>query len=80
MFIPAGMGVGEMFDGGDFYVLNSGTTATTVGMKAFASNTTGAVSFAATGATVTGATETKWYCHTINLAGEIVKMSTTAPS
>jgi hypothetical protein len=79
MTIPAGQGVGEMFDAGDFFAKNAGAGATTKGMKAFANTTNGTVSFAAAGATVAGSVETKWYCHTINAAGELVKISTTAP-
>ncbi len=79
MTIPAGMGVGEMFDAGDFFVKNAGAGATTISMKAFANTTNGTVSFAAAGATVSGSVETKWYCKTINAAGELCKMSSTAP-
>ncbi len=79
MTIPAGMGVGEMFSGGDFFCVNAGAGSTTIGMKAFANLTNGTISFAAAGATVTGSIETKWYCYTINAAGELVKISSTAP-
>jgi hypothetical protein len=79
MTIPAGFGVGEMFSGGDFFVKNAGASAVTIGMKAFANTTNGTVSFAAAGATVAGSVETKWYAYTINAAGEIVKISSTAP-
>jgi hypothetical protein len=68
-------GVGEMFSGGDFFCVNAGTAATTIGMKAFASLSNGTVSFAAPGATVTGSVETKFYCYTINAAGELVIIS-----
>lgn len=77
MTIPGGMGIGEMFDGGDFFCVNAGSSATTIGMKAFASLTNGTVSFAAAGATVTGSVETKFTCYTINAAGELVKISST---
>lgn len=148
MTIPAGMGVGEMFSGGDFWVKNAGASATTIGMKAFANIANGTISFAAAGSTITGgvvtgaisgttltvsavtsgtlgvnqpisgsgvstgtyitalgsgtggtgtytvnnsqtassttitslsAVETKWYCYTINAAGELCIMSSTAP-
>ena len=79
MTIPAGFPVGEMFSGGDFLCKNAGAGATTIGMKAFANLTNGTVSFAATGTTVAGSIETKWYCYTINAAGELVKISSTAP-
>jgi hypothetical protein len=44
-----------LFNGGDFWVVNSGTTLATVGMKAYANYATGLVSFAATGSPTTGA-------------------------
>lgn len=77
MTIPAGMGVGEMFKSGDFFVKNNGASAVTIGMKAFANNTNGTVSFAAAGATVTGATETKWFAQSAGAAGELIKMTST---
>jgi hypothetical protein len=79
MTIPTGFGVGEMFDGGDFWVKNAGAGSTTIGMKAFANNTNGTISFAAAGATVAGSTETKWYCASISATGELVKMTSQAP-
>lgn len=79
MTIPAGFGIGEMFDGGDFWVKNAGAGAVTIGMKAFANTSNGTVSFAATGATVTGSVETKWYAKSTGAAGEIIKMSNTLP-
>ncbi|MGO4738637.1 hypothetical protein AB4099_18965 [Bosea sp. 2KB_26] len=78
MTIPAGFGVGELFNGGDFWAKHTGASAVTVGMKAFASNTTGAVSFAAAGATVAGFTETKWFAMSAGAAGELIKMSNIA--
>lgn len=78
MLIPAGQGVGELFNGGDFWVKNTGAGAVTIMMKAFASLTTGAVSFAATGATVAGSIETKWYAMSLGAAGELIKMSNDA--
>lgn len=79
MTIPGGKYVGEMFSSGDFFVKNAGAGVVTKGMKAFANNTNGTISFAAAGATVAGATETKWFAHTAGAAGELIKMSTTAP-
>jgi hypothetical protein len=58
MTIPAGMGTGELFIAGDFYCVNNGTTQATPGMKAYANNSTGVATFAATGAPTTGATST----------------------
>lgn len=48
--IPAGFGVGGLFDGGDFWVKNTGTNSVTPGMKAYANNSTGLVTFGAAGA------------------------------
>ena len=78
MTIPAGFMVGGIFSGGDFWVKNAGSSAVTIGMKAFASNTNGTISFAATGATVTGSTETKWFAQSAGAAGEIIKMTSIA--
>jgi len=82
MTIPAGQRVGGAFNGGDFQVLNAGSTTAVVGQKAFANNTNGTVSFANAGSTVSGSTETKWYCVTLinggtGLPGELVGMSDT---
>jgi hypothetical protein len=78
MTIPQGFGVGELFNGGDFWVKNAGASAVTTGMKAFANNTNGTISFAAAGATVAGSTETKWFAMTTGAAGELIKMSNVA--
>lgn len=72
--IPAGFMV-TLMKGGDYWVRNAGAGAVTVGMKVFANNTTGAASFAAAGATVAGATETKWFAESAGAAGELVKMT-----
>lgn len=47
--IPAGFGVSGIFDAGDFWVKNAGTNFVTPGMKAYANNATGAVTFNVTG-------------------------------
>jgi hypothetical protein len=47
--IPAGFEIGGLFDGCDFWVKNSGTNSVTRGMKAYANNATGLVTFGATG-------------------------------
>jgi hypothetical protein len=73
--IPQGFQVGSAFVSGDYWVKNTGAGAVTVNMKAFASNTTGQVQFAAAGATVAGYTETKWYAATAGAAGELIKMT-----
>lgn len=49
MTIPAGFEAGNIFDAGDFFVVNNGTTFASPGMKAYANNTTGVASFALTG-------------------------------
>ncbi|WCS27245.1 hypothetical protein LOK46_10630 [Methylobacterium sp. NMS14P] len=79
MTIQQGQPVGDLFDEGDFFVKNAGAGAVTKGMKAFANTSNGTVSFAATGATVSGSVETKWYAHSIGAAGELIKMSNTIP-
>lgn len=56
--IPAGMMVGNIFDAGDFFVINNGTTIASPGMKAYANNSTGQATFAATGAPSTAGTST----------------------
>ena len=48
--IPGGFGVGGLFDSGDFWVKNTGANYVTPGMKAYANNATGLVTFGATGA------------------------------
>lgn len=79
MTILPGQGVGEMFDGGDFFARNVGTSAAARGMKAYASTTDGSISFGAPAATVAGSVETKWFAATPAAAGELVKITTTAP-
>lgn len=46
------------FNSGDFYVRNNGSTASAIGQKAYAYNSSGLVSFAATGTPPTGASVT----------------------
>ncbi len=77
MTIPAGFEVGDLFDAGAFFAKNAGAGAVTRGMKAFANNTNGTVSFAAAGATVAGSTETRWFAHSAGAAGHLIKISTT---
>ena len=79
MTVPAGFGIGDLFDTGDFWVKNAGAGAVVVGMKAFANTTNGTISFAAMGATVAGAVETKWYAKSAGAAGENIKMSNVPP-
>jgi hypothetical protein len=58
MTIPQGMMAGNIFDAGDFFIVNNGTTEATPGMKAYANNTTGVATFAVTGSPTTGGTST----------------------
>lgn len=58
LLIPAGFGVGDLFTGGDFWVVNNGTTPAAPKMKAYANNTTGVASFAATGVVPTNGSGT----------------------
>lgn len=55
--VPAGMEV-TLHQAGDFWVKNTGTLAAIPGMKAYANNATGAVTFGATGSAPTGASVT----------------------
>lgn len=57
MVVPQGFAM-TLFNGGDFWCKNDGSSPCTVGMKAYADLATGKVSFAATGAPTTGATST----------------------
>jgi hypothetical protein len=74
MLIPAGFPL-TLHDSGGFWVRNAGAGAVTYGMKAFSNTTNGSASFAATGATVAGSVETKWYAKSAGAAGELIKMS-----
>lgn len=73
MVVPQGLIITVMASG-DYWVRTS--TASTVGQKVFASNTTGQVQTAAAGATVGGYTETKWFVDSVAAVGELVKIST----
>lgn len=55
--IPGGFPV-TLFDAGDFWIKNNGTTEAVPGQKAFANNANGQAYFAATGSTFTGASVT----------------------
>lgn len=57
MTIPQGFGV-SLFTGGDFWVVNDGSGLATPGMKAYADNSTGKVSFAAAGSPAQSASVT----------------------
>jgi hypothetical protein len=77
MVIPAGMPV-VLMDTGGYWMTNAGAGAATIGMKAFASLTTGAVSFAAAGGTVAGSIETRWRATSNGLVGELVRTTSTS--
>jgi hypothetical protein len=55
--IPQGLGV-TLYSEGEFWVLNSGSSASAINNKAYANNSTGLVTFAATGTPPAGATST----------------------
>jgi hypothetical protein len=57
MVVPQGFPV-TLFSGGDFWVVNAGSTEALVGQKAYAGYADGKVSFAATGTPTTGASVT----------------------
>lgn len=55
--VPTGLPV-TLHQAGDFWVTNSGSSAVTIGMKAYANNANGAITFAATGSPTVGGTST----------------------
>lgn len=81
MLIPQGFPVGSIFNGGDFWCKNSAGSTATIGMKAYASLTTGQVQFAATGGSIGGYIETKFiavgFGGGTGVVGELVKISST---
>jgi hypothetical protein len=77
--VPAGFGIGELFDNGDIYVKNFGASAVAVGMKAFANTANGTFSFAAAGSTVSGAVETGWSAKLACAAGELTVVNKLLP-
>lgn len=72
--VPAGFPV-TVISAADMWVTNAGASAVTVGMVAFAKTADGTISFAATGATVSGSVETTWKAVSAGAAGEIIKIS-----
>ena len=73
LVIPAGGNVAVAIRG-DFYL--AAGAAVTKGHKAFVDNTTGAISFAASGTSVTGSTETDWTAMTAAAAaGDLIIIS-----
>jgi hypothetical protein len=73
--VPTGFPV-TVYSAGDFFATNAGSGAVTRGLKAFANLADGSIQFAAAGATVAGAIETKWIAASAVAAGELVKIST----
>ena len=71
-YVPKGENVSVQLEG-DFYVKTAG--AVTKGQKVFANLTTGALSGASAGATVSGSVETNWYFVTSAGAGGTSKIS-----
>ena len=82
MSIPAGFPVGLPLIGGDVWVKVAAGSAAAVGMKAYASLTTGQIQFAATNQTIGGYVETKWFCSSLaagaGAVGTLVKITSTA--
>lgn len=82
MKIPAGFGV-TLFSGGDFWVINRGSTAATIGMKAYANNANGEVSFGLTGApgtgSVTGSIGPQTTAFTGEINGNVLTVSAAGP-
>jgi hypothetical protein len=77
MTIPQGMPV-TLFGAGDFWVKNTNASlASAVGNKVFANNTTGAIQFAAAGASVAGCTETDFYAASVGAVNALVKITST---
>lgn len=72
--IPAGFDV-TLHKSGDFWVKNAGAGAVTKQMKAFANLSNGTTSFAAAGATVAGAIETKFFSESTGAASELIRIS-----
>lgn len=71
-YVPQGFNVPVAVEG-DFYV--KVPAAVTKGQKVFVNNTTGAISGAAAGGTVSGATETDWFFATSAAKDEIAIIS-----
>ena len=65
-----------LYNAGDFWALNTGSGATALNQKVFASNTTGLIQTAAAGAIIAGYAETNWYAASVVGSGELVKIST----
>ena len=83
LVIPEGLPVALAVQG-DFLVINAGTTEAQVGMKAYATFGTGAVTFAATGSPTSGATSTgstttqTTNAITASIAGDVLSITVAA--
>jgi hypothetical protein len=74
MWVPSGFPV-TLHQTGGFFVRNMGDDRAELGMKAFAHLDDGSIAFAATGAAVAGAIETKWFATSAGDPQFLVKMS-----
>lgn len=70
--VPSGYEV-TLHDSGDFWAVT--LTTATRGQKVFAVNADGTVKTGATGATITGATETAWFVQSNGAVGELIMIS-----
>jgi hypothetical protein len=68
--VPVGFGI-TLMSGGDFWVLNDGSTEALVGQKAYADLATGKVSFAATGSASTASVTGSIAASTASVTGSI---------
>lgn len=80
--VPAGKEI-TLFNGGDFWVKNNGTTAAIPGQKCYANNSTGAASFAAAGGTgtgsVTGSIGAQTTAFTGSISGNVLTVTAAGP-
>jgi hypothetical protein len=80
MLIPAGFGLGNIFNAGDFLAVNDGDTPVTIGMKAYARFADGKVRFGATGTpgssgSATGSIAAATNSVTGSIAGDIMTVT-----
>lgn len=80
--VPGGREI-TLFNGGDFWVKNNGTTNAVPGNKAYANNATGAASFAATGGTgtgsITGSIGAQTSAFTGSVSGNVLTVTVAGP-
>lgn len=77
--IPSGMPV-TLHSAGGFWVKNTGAGAVTIGMKAYANNATGAISFAATGSPTAGGSSTSASIAIITCTGGSIAVNSVTAS